>query len=779
MQTSASGEERESRFQEVVASYLESLDAGQAEDLPALLQRHPDLAEEIAAFFDNQERIARLVPPPAGIAAAGQGPAPTSLGDFRIVREVGKGGMGIVYEAEQDMLERRVALKVLPFAAMMDPRHLQRFHNEARAAACLDHPHIVKVHAVGRERGVHYFAMQFIDGQPLSEVIRQLREQEKQAPMERKEGTAANPSAPVDAAPMLAPAAEITPLTGKRHRGREYFRKVAELGIQAAEALDHAHQLGIVHRDIKPGNLMLDGRGNLWVTDFGLAHIQQSEASLTMTGDLVGTLRYMSPEQALAKRAVIDHRTDIYSLGVTLYELLTLQPAFAGKDRQELLQQVAFEEPATPRRLNKAIPEELETIVLKAMEKNPAERYATAKEVAEDLRRFLMHEPIRAKRANLFQRARKWTQRHQSAVAAAAFVLALVTVGLVIGTYLLWQKEAETRDALEQVEKQRNLALANEARANALRRQSEVYLDRAFNDMRDLLKELDKKEFAEMPGIDRVRQQLVASVLRHYESYLDEQNPEPEVRHWTARAYQAVGLLQVDPRKGVEFLLKSVKLSEALTKEFPADVRYWQRLAHHRFVLADYLAEQGLKPQAVEVRRQGVDAFETAVRLAADDSRALNNLAWHLALSDDPKTRNPARAVVLARKAVESAPENWMFWDTLGTACYHAGAWEETVTALETGFALLAEKSNRADNTTSMPSEAEDTVQSKLYLAMAYSRLGNVQKARLWYDNSARWLDQNVPRNVELLRLRAEAADLLGIRLESPAQGTKASPRRK
>src|SRR5262249_19759705 len=159
-------------------------------------------------------------------------------------------------------------------------------------------------------------------------------------------------------------------------RERAYFRRAAELGIQAAEALDHAHGLGIVHRDVKPANLLVDGRGNLWVTDFGLAHVH-SDAPLTMTGDLVGTLRYMSPERALAQRVVVDHRTDVYSLGLTLYELLTLEPAFGGRDRQELLRQIAFEEPVRPRRRNKAIPAELETIILKATEKNPADRYAT------------------------------------------------------------------------------------------------------------------------------------------------------------------------------------------------------------------------------------------------------------------------------------------------------------------------------------------------------------------------------------------------------------------
>ncbi len=185
--------------------------------------------------------------------------------------------------------------------------------------------------------------------------------------------------------------------------------------------------MGIVHRDVKPGNLMVDAAGRLWVTDFGLAHMQ-SDTRLTMTGDLVGTLRYMSPEQALAKCVVVDHRTDVYSLGATLYELLTLQPAFQGKDRQELLRQIAFEEPPCPRRLNKGIPAELETIVLKALEKNPQDRYATAQELADDLRRWLEDRPIQARRPSWRQVAAKWARRHKPVVGAVAAVLLVVAV---------------------------------------------------------------------------------------------------------------------------------------------------------------------------------------------------------------------------------------------------------------------------------------------------------------------------------------------------------------
>jgi tetratricopeptide (TPR) repeat protein len=350
-------------------------------------------------------------------------------------------------------------LKVLPFAATMDPRQLQRFHNEARAAACLHHSNIVPVHFVGSERGVHYYAMQFIDGRPLSGLIRQMREAEGQgaSPTPPAEAQAAEPERTVAYQPAVAAGAanatlradgEATPRTGPGKRGRDYWRQVAQLGVQAAEALDHAHQMGIVHRDVKPGNLLLDGRGNLWVTDFGLAHLQHGEASLTLSGDLVGTLRYMSPEQALGQRVLIDHRTDVYSLGATLYELLTLQPVFSGNDRQELLRQIACEEPVRPRRLNKAIPPELETVVLKALEKRPQDRYATAQELADDLRRFLEDRPIRARRPSLVQRLRKWSRRHKPAVRAGAVCL-VVSLAVVAGSvgWVLGEQRARQRDA--------------------------------------------------------------------------------------------------------------------------------------------------------------------------------------------------------------------------------------------------------------------------------------------------------------------------------------------
>ncbi len=238
------------------------------------------------------------------------------------------------------------------------------------------------------------------------------------------------------AAPDTLPVAHALLFTARSTSNKAYFRTIAELGIQAAKALDYAHEQGVIHRDIKPANLLLDETGRLWITDFGLAQLE-SDAGMTMTGDLVGTLRYMSPEQALAKRVVVDHRTDIYSLGVTLYELLALRPAFDGADRQKLLKQIAFDDPTSLRKLNRQIPVELETIVNKAIRKNPTERYVTAHDLAEDLRSFLQNKPIKAKPPTRRERLAKWSRRHPAAIWATIFILLATTVASAVSAVLI------------------------------------------------------------------------------------------------------------------------------------------------------------------------------------------------------------------------------------------------------------------------------------------------------------------------------------------------------
>ena len=222
-----------------------------------------------------------------------------------------------------------------------------------------------------------------------------------------------------------------------------FCRCVARLGADAADALDHAHGLGIIHRDVKPANLLIDQNGAVWITDFGLARFH-SDFSLTGTDDIVGTLRYMSPEQALARRGVVDQRTDVYALGVTLYELLTLRPAFDGRDHQELLRQIALDEPVSPRRLNPAIPRDLETIILKAMAKDVSSRYATAQEMAGDLRRFLDDQPIVARRPGILECTWRWARRHGKQLASAA---AIVMVLLIITTAVCWRFYVSSRES--------------------------------------------------------------------------------------------------------------------------------------------------------------------------------------------------------------------------------------------------------------------------------------------------------------------------------------------
>jgi hypothetical protein len=333
--------------------------------------------------------------------------------------------MGVVYEAEQLSLNRRVALKILPFAAALDPRQLQRFKNEALAAGNLHHEHIVPVYGVGCECGVHFYAMQYIDGLSLAAIIHELRRiaGREAADSQQPGSSLPTPAATGSATPPLAA------LTSEGSiRSPEFFHHVARLGAEAAEALAQTHQMGVLHRDIKPANLLVDARGSLWITDFGLAQVR-SDTRLTITGDLVGTLRYMSPEQALAKRIAVDRRTDIYSLGATLYELLTLEPAFDGRDREELLRQIAFDDPKPPRRLNRRIPADLETIVLTAMAKAPARRYGSAEKLAADLRAFLKGESIEAVPEGVPGRLWRVACRHfASVVSGLVAVIAVVAL---------------------------------------------------------------------------------------------------------------------------------------------------------------------------------------------------------------------------------------------------------------------------------------------------------------------------------------------------------------
>ena len=490
--------EDDSLLVEWAAELAVRIRSGQPIDWDQLAREHPERAEAIGRMRPAFGLMARMGSS-VHREAQNRGPVPDPvaglgcLGDYKLLREVGRGGMGVVYEAHQISLKRRVALKVLPFASALDSRRLQRFQIEAQAAAALHHKNIVPVFTVSTEAGVPFYAMQFIDGRSLAEVIRELRRLDgleparsatvcaltrslvagQFAPTPESDGSVdRDPS--VDETTTSTPSGPLPVPVASRARGRGFIRTVAAFGIQASEALEHAHRRGIVHRDIKPSNLLVDPDGHLWVTDFGLARIP-GETNLTITGDVMGTPRYMSPEQTLGKGILLDGRTDVYSLGATLYELLTLRPPFPGDDRQEVLRQIAQEEPRPPSRLNSAIPAPLETIVLKAMAKERARRYASAAALRDDLQRFLDNRPILARRTSPAERFRRWCRRNPLVAGLTGGIMLLLVFGTLVSSYFALRAGQKASESQANARR----AFQETLRANNAARNARVEAERA------------------------------------------------------------------------------------------------------------------------------------------------------------------------------------------------------------------------------------------------------------------------------------------------------------
>jgi eukaryotic-like serine/threonine-protein kinase len=488
------------RVLEIAREYMAELEAGHRPDRRSYTRRHPELAAAVSECLEAID-MAQALRPPADMAAdplkesaADEELTAQPLGDFRIVREIGRGGMGIVYEATQLSLGRKVALKVLPFAASLDAKQLQRFKTESQAAAQLHHTNIVPIFAVGADRGVHYYAMQLIEGRTLDTVIAELR---------------GNPDASMMGQTVDFRAGS-TAKTNHSQQTKETFRKSARIAAQVADALDYAHDAGVIHRDIKPANLILDDRGTIWVADFGLAHIS-SDVRVTQTGDIFGTLRYMSPEQAQGRKTLIDHRADLYSLGATLYEMLALKPIFNGDDRVTLLRQILNEDPRPLRQHDRTIPVELETIVMKSVAKSPGERYASAGEMADDLRRFLDERPILAKPPTVIDRARKWARRHPSYVAATLLFLLFSLIGMGIGAARISREQQRTEQALSN-EKVR----AKQAEDRFLLAKRSV----------DEMVQVSEEELVG-PQYESARRRLLESALVYYQEFIDQRRDDP------------------------------------------------------------------------------------------------------------------------------------------------------------------------------------------------------------------------------------------------------------
>lgn len=487
----------EPTLDEIAEEFLLYLRAGKQPKVETFSQLYPDRASEICELLSSIELMEQFSKHESVIREVANGSAhieleaTSNLGDFEIIREIGRGGMGVVYEAADRALGRRVALKVLHASAFASRKHVDRFHRESRLAAQLHHTNIVSVYGVGEENGTHYYAMQFVDGVTIEDILTGLRS--TNAEMTRVAsgsdgcklsmiaaallaGSFASPQAgcsdvnqhgaslesglPVEGTQQPAHHSRFAETLGhsdamqacvrgtstcvansnatdagtrrsdssdgrmlESEPGAVYWRSVARIGIQVADALQYAHSNGILHRDIKPANLLFDAHGTVWVADFGLAKLAELD-DLTKTGDVVGTLRYMAPEQLTGKA---DSRTDIYALGLTLYELLTRQPACDGDTYQKLFAQKQSHTFASPRSIDATIPMDLETIVQKALAQEASHRYANAGELSNDLRRFLDDRPILARRASVIEYVWRWCRRNRTLAC-----LGVVSIGLMI-----------------------------------------------------------------------------------------------------------------------------------------------------------------------------------------------------------------------------------------------------------------------------------------------------------------------------------------------------------
>jgi WD40 repeat protein/serine/threonine protein kinase len=626
------------RFDELAEEFAERYRRGERPSLQEYVDRLPEMADEIREMFpalvevEQVEREARE----DGLRQQPALPFFKELGDYRILREVGRGGMGVVYEAEQISLGRRVALKVLPRQASGDRSVRERFRREARAAARLHHTNIVPVYEVGQDGDVRFYAMQFIQGQGLDLVITELRRLRHRAgsqpgvraasldrslrprpehsgrgiagPMtgdgvevspvvmsilggrfdpgsgvpERAAASSSTPTrapaggrttqvgtgveldangsdpaskptevdgaiagdtnvtdrehprAPAPSSSAFPPSSSAilpggTQLSSVESGHRSFFRSVAQIGRQVAGGLAYAHARGIVHRDIKPSNLLLDTEGVVWITDFGLA--KGDDEGLTQSGDILGTLRYMAPERF---RGEGDARADLYALGLTLYELLTLRPAFDSRDRPEMIEQIKIEEPRRPRSVDARIPRDLETIVLRAIEKDPKARYQTAEAMGEDLGRFLANEPIKARQVGAAERYWRWARRNPGIAALGGVLTGVLVIATVV--------------SLVAMERFRNLAIAREGERQKadLAREEEAAArrkaDQANASLLSTQEDLRRTVYATRSSL--ALDAWDAHDVGHLRSLLDLLRPtpgEPDLRGWEWRYLWQLG----------------------------------------------------------------------------------------------------------------------------------------------------------------------------------------------------------------------------------------------
>ncbi len=568
-------DEQVARLTNQLDRYLRSLEQGNPLDATELVHDNADLASVIFAYLQKLNTLYGIaVGFDPGITAALDAPEPlSSLGDFKLIREIGRGGMGIVYEAQQVTLDRKVAVKLLPMTSLSDSRQITRFKNEARAAGLLHHPHIVPVYSVGAEKGLHYFAMQHIDGVSMDDWI-------KDASFANSHGIS--------------------------------WTTIVSWAIDIAEALHAAHETGIVHRDVKPSNLMLDRHGKIWITDFGLARCH-TETSLTRSGELIGTMRYMSPEQARGQTALVDGRSDIYSLAVTLYEILTRRPAHLGDDAATILRAIDEQDVPPVQRLCSDLPRDLGTVIAKAMSVHRDGRYDTAGEFADDLRRVLAGNPTLARPATALDRLGRWAAKHRQTVLACSLLCITGLVGFATSTAMI---AAEKRNS----------------DAAAMRAEDGERRARRTVDSVAQVAEL----LADIPAASQVRRLVLAQILEYHLEFVASAADDPKLRQDLAVTYAKIGALHSElgaNQDAVRALRESEKLYGEISRRRPTDLHGQLNWSTSQNNLAEVLQRNGELENAARYYTRAAHLQRRLVELADTQQSEEMNRSSKLALS--------------------------------------------------------------------------------------------------------------------------------------------------
>ena len=704
------------RAAELFEAWRQRVEGGPAEPFDELVRAHPELRSELESLRRVELALDDFQPqlPPSLIQGTPSGSRPRrrgglapgdELGDFRIVRKLGQGGMGIVFEAEQISLHRRVALKILPAQLTLNPQALERFQREAEITGRLKHRGIVSIYQVGEQDGIHFIVMELVEGASLDRVIDRMRGESFDSVRKLRVADMIPADGP-DEAPITRPRTPVPSGTehgsGKRKASssasnKNYIESAVQLICQVADALQHAHLATVVHRDIKPSNILVRRDGTPVLTDFGLAR-ETGLPGITVTGEFAGTANYVSPEQAMSGRVPVDWRSDIFSLGATLYELVTLHVAFEGDSLPDILGRIQTKPPIPPQRLNAALAPGLVTILEKSLEKDPDRRYQTAAEFAADLRAFIEGRPLIALRTGTVVRTLRWAKREPlKAALGTVFVLG------VPGATVLWTRAVEARKDADESRSRLELAKLPDKLEDGFLDLGTGELARAESTFAEVLaRNTDSPEAAAGLAMARLGQGRAAEALGGIEQF--------EAGH-----ERALGRLRVEALHVLGQKAAALELERTLAPPRTASDKYLEavrRLYGRPFLsglpAGSLLSLVRARPSAavrlddrkdslVAYRERAREAIELLEDAAADENRAIYHfaLAWAAWVARDRE---------VAERYGESIARKWpesrigRFYAALAREVGDpAGALEEYARLLEQDPGLWMARQRRAE----------------------------------------------------------------------------------